>query len=343
MLGEFDLIDRYFAPLAAGAPGAFGLRNDAAVLDPTSGHNLVVTTDAMVAGVHFLPGDPADLVARKLLRVNLSDLAAMGAKTRGYVLAMALSPELDEAWVAAFADGLRVDQDAFGTVLLGGDTVRTPGLLTLTLTAFGEVPAGTALTRSGARAGDDIYVSGTIGDGALGLKAARGELAGLAAADRAALADRFHVPRPRLALGQALVARGTAQGTTRGIAAGLATAALDVSDGLVADLGHIAAGAGLAAEIEFAAVPLSAAARSALDSDGALREAILCGGDDYELLFTAPPGAAVAVAALAVDLALPLTRIGRMAPSTGVAGTGVRVVDEAGVPIALEKAGWSHF
>lgn len=326
MLGEFDLIDRYFAPLAAGAPGAFGLRNDAALFNPTAGHHVVVTTDAIVAGVHFLPDDPADLVARKLVRVNLSDLAAMGATARGYVLAIALPPDLGEAWVAAFADGLRVDQDEFGIVLLGGDTVRTPGSLTLALTAFGEVPTGAELTRSGARAGDDIYVSGTIGDGALGLKAVRGELAGLAAADRAALADRYHLPRPRLALGQALAAQGAAR------------AALDVSDGLVADLGHIAAGAGLAAEVDAAAVPLSAAARSALDSDGALREAILCGGDDYELLFTVPPGKTAAMAALATELALPLTRIGRMA-----AGTGVRVVDAAGEPIPLTKAGWSHF
>jgi len=327
MLGEFDLIDRYFAPLAAGAPGAFGLRNDAALLDPAPGHSVVVTTDAIVAGVHFLPGDQAGLVARKLLRINLSDLAAMGAKARSYVLAMALSPELDEAWVVAFVEGLRADQDEFGIVLLGGDTVRTPGPLTLALTAFGEVPKGAVLTRSGARVGDDIYVSGTIGDGALGLKVARGELADLAAADRAELVDRYHVPRPRLALGQALVATG-----------GLATAALDVSDGLVADLGHMAAGADLAAEIEAVAVPLSAPARLALHGDAVLREAILCGGDDYELLFTAPPGAAAAVAALAIEVALPLTRIGRMA-----AGTGVRVVDEAGAPITLEKAGWSHF
>lgn len=326
MLGEFDLIARYFAPLAAGTPGAFGLGNDAAVLDPAPGHSVVVTTDAMVAGVHFLPGDPADLVARKLLRVNLSDLAAMGARASGYVLDLALPPDLDEAWVAAFADGLRADQDEFGIALLGGDTVKTPGPLTLALTAFGEVPAGTALTRSGARAGDVIYVSGSIGDGALGLKALRGEIAGLTDTDRAALADRYHLPRPRLALGRALAARG------------LATAAIDVSDGLVADLGHVAARSGLAAEIEAQAVPLSTAARAALAADPGLREAVLGGGDDYELLFTAPPGAAAAIAALAEELALPLTRIGAMA-----AGTGVRVLDEAGAPISLAKAGWSHF
>jgi thiamine-monophosphate kinase len=209
---------------------------------------------------------------------------------------------------------------------LGGDTVSTPGPLTLALTAFGDVPTGAALTRSGARAGDGIYVSGTIGDGALGLKASRGELPGLAAADRAVLVDRYRVPRPRLALGQALAAQR------------LATAALDVSDGLAADLGHIAAGASLAAEIAFDAVPLSTAARAALDSDAALREVILCGGDDYELLFTAPSDNAEAIAAIAVALGLPVTRIGQIG-----AGSGVRAIDEAGVPISLEKAGWNHF
>ncbi len=326
MLGEFDLIARYFAPLAASAPGAFGLSNDAAVLDPAPGYSVVVTTDAMVAGVHFLPDDPANLVARKLLRVNLSDLAAMGARARAYVLDLALPPNLDEAWVAAFVDGLRADQDEFGITLLGGDTVKTPGALTLALTAFGEVPTGTALTRTGARAGDDIYVSGSIGDGALGLKALRGEIVGLTETARAALADRYHLPRPRLALGQALAARG------------LATAALDISDGLVADLGHVATGSGLAAEVEAQAVPLSTAARAALTADPGLREVVLGGGDDYELLFAAPPDTVAAIAALAEDVALPLTRIGAMA-----AGTGVRVLDEAGAPIPLAKAGWSHF
>ena len=325
MLGEFELIARYFAPLAASAPGAFGLRNDAATFAPEPGQSVVVTTDAMVEGVHFLSGDPADLVARKLLRVNLSDLAAMGAGPVGYVLTVALPPPVDESWIAAFADGLRADQDEFGIVLLGGDTVRTPGALTLTLTALGQVPAGTALIRSGARAGDLVYVSGTIGDGALGLLALRGELAGCGATERAALADRYHLPRPRLALGQALAAQR------------LATAALDVSDGLVADLGHIAAESCLAAEIQAPAVPLSAAARAALDRAPGLREAILTGGDDYELLFTVSPAQAAAIVALAGALALPLTRIGAMA-----AGAGVRAVDEAGAVIPLAKAGWTH-
>jgi thiamine-monophosphate kinase len=325
MPGEFELIARYFAPLAAAAPGAFGLGNDAAILDPEPGNSMVVTTDAMVEGVHFLADDTADLVARKLLRVNLSDLAAMGARPAGYVLTLALPPRLDEPWIAAFAEGLRADQDAFGIVLLGGDTVRTPDALTMTLTALGQMPMGTALTRTGAQAGDLVYVSGTIGDGALGLRALRGELSGIGEADRVALVERYHLPRPRLALGQALAARR------------LATAALDVSDGLVADLGHIATGSGLAARIEAVAVPLSAAARSALDRNQGLREAILTGGDDYELLFTAPPAQAPVIAALAGSLDLPLTRIGVLA-----AGAGVLAVDETGAAIPLTKAGWTH-
>jgi len=328
--GEFELIARYFAPLAAAARGAFGLGNDAATLDPEPGHSVVVTTDAMVEGVHFLPDDPADLVARKLLRVNLSDLAAMGARPAGYVLTLALPPRLDEPWIAAFAEGLRADQDAFGIVLLGGDTVRTPGALTMTLTALGQMPMGTALTRSGAQAGDLVYVSGTIGDGALGLMALRGDLSGIGEADRGALVERYHLPRPRLALGQALAAQGSAN-------RGLATAALDVSDGLVADLGHIATESGLAARIEAEAVPLSAAAKTALGRDRSLREAILTGGDDYELLFTTSPAQAPAIAALAGSLDLPLTRVGAMA-----AGTGVRVVDETGAAIPLTKTGWTH-
>lgn len=326
MLGEFELIARYFAPLAAGEPGAAGLRDDAALIDPAPGTTLVATVDAMVEGVHFLPEDPAEMLGRKLLRVNLSDLAAMGARPRGYLLVTAFSERIDEAWIAAFVAGLAADQRDFGLGLLGGDTVRTPGPLTLSLTALGEVARGRALARSTARAGDLVYVSGTVGDGALGLKVLRGGLAGLAPAARQALAARYRLPVPRLALGQALAARG------------LATAAIDVSDGLVADLGHIAETSGLAGEIEAAAVPQSEAARHALAAEPGLREAVLAGGDDYELLFTVAPGRAEEVARLAAELDLPLTRIGTMA-----AGEGVRALDEAGRPLALDGRGWTHF
>ncbi len=326
MRGEFELIARYFAPLAEGAPGAQGLRNDAAVFDPSREDSLVLTLDTMVEGVHFLPDDPPALIGRKLLRVNLSDLAAMGARPSGYLLATAFPRDVEEAWISAFAAGLAEDQEAFGITLYGGDTVATPGPLTLSLTAFGEAPKGRTLSRATARAGDAVYVSGTIGDGALGLNALRGGLSALSEDQRAMLAARYRLPEPRLALGGRLAETG------------LATAALDVSDGLVADLGHIAAASGLAAEISAAAVPLSAAANAALASDPALLPALLTGGDDYELLFTAGPDRAGDLAELAGELDLPLIRIGRMSE-----GRGVRVLDAAGREISLPDGGWSHF
>ncbi|MFQ6018349.1 MAG: thiamine-phosphate kinase [Kiloniellaceae bacterium] len=326
MRGEFDLIARYFAPLAAAAPGADGLRNDAALLDLGPDETLVVTVDAMVEGVHFLPEDPPDLVARKLLRVNLSDLAAMGARPRSYVMTTAFPHRVDEAWIEAFAEGLAADQRAFGVTLVGGDTVATPGPLSLSLTAFGVVPRGRALARATARAGDLVYVSGTIGDGALGLKAIRGELPDVPAPARAALIDRYRLPEPRLALGRALVETG------------LASAAIDLSDGLVADLGHVAETSGLAAEIQAGAVPLSDAAGAALTGRPGLRRSVLSGGDDYELLFTAAPGRAGEVADLAAALGLPLSRVGRL-----LEGQGIRVLDEAGQEIARPGGGWSHF
>jgi thiamine-monophosphate kinase len=323
--GEFELIARHFAPLAAAEPGAIGLLDDAAVLALGRAGALVVTVDAMVAGVHFPPDDPPDLVARKLLRVSLSDLAAMGAQGRAYLLAAALPRGIDEDWVAAFCRGLATDQPIFGVTLVGGDTVATDGPLTLSLTAMGELGEGDALHRAGAREGDDIYVSGTIGDAALGLKALGGAYPDLAPEDRAFLIDRYRVPRPRVALGPRL--------------AGLAHAAVDISDGLVADLGHVCAASRLGAAIEAARVPLSSAARAALGAEGAASPAVLSGGDDYELLFTAERAAAEALAALAVDLALMLTPIGRM---TG--GRGVTVLDPAGLAVKnMGAGGYRHF
>lgn len=326
MRGEFALIADYFAPLAAGAPGAQGLRNDAALFDVGPEESAVVTADAMVAGVHFLPDDPADLVARKLLRVNLSDLAAMGAAARGYLMTLALPKQTAEDWIAAFVAGLAEDQRIFGIGLLGGDTVGTPGPLTLSLTALGAVPRGRSLERATAGPGDLVFVSGTIGDSALGLKALRGDLPNLSQEHLSALADRFRLPQPRLALGQRL------------LTAGLASAALDVSDGLVADLGHIVEESGLGAEIEAARVPLSEAAAAAVAAAPELCGVALTGGDDYELLFTVAPARAAQVAELAAALGLPLTRVGRMTEPAGI-----RVLDAAGRPLDLPEAGWTHF
>lgn len=316
-LGEFERIGRFFRPLAA--PGALGLTDDAALLAPAPGHVLVVTADALVEDVHFRAADPPDLVARKMLRVNLSDLAAMGARPLGYVMTTALPRRCGTDWLAGFSAGLAADQAEFGIGLLGGDSVATPGPITLSLTAFGEVPVGQAIRRNGARPGDGVFVTGTVGDGALGLCALQGGLPeDLSDADRAFLADRYLLPRPRTAVGPAL--------------RGVATAMLDVSDGLVGDLGHIAQTSGVGAEIERDRVPLSPAARAAVTRDSALWGAILGGGDDYELLFTARTEAPDVVRGV------PVHRIGRV-----VAGAGVRVLDDAGRSVTVPGSGYRHF
>jgi thiamine-monophosphate kinase len=321
--GEFERIERLFAPLAARFPGALGLTDDAALIRPSDGHELVVTTDTIVAGVHYVGDESPDLVARKLLRVNLSDLASMGARPVAYTLNVALPSDLDDSWLEAFTQGLALDQAEFGISLAGGDSVSTLGPVTLTVTAFGEVPAGTALRRSGAKPGDIVFVSGTVGDGALGLKVQRGALSALPPAQRDALTARYRLPQPRLACGVRL--------------RGIAHAAIDVSDGLAADLGHIADTSGVAARIYVAAVPLSDAARAALALDPALRDTVLGGGDDYELLFTVPPAALGEIAALSRSLSLPLTAIGAIEP-----GTGVRLLDAGGAEIELAARGFTH-
>lgn len=326
MLGEFELIRRYLAPLAAQAPEALRLQDDAALLSPPAGCDLVLAADALIEGVHFLPQDPADLVARKLLRVNLSDLAAMGAAPLGYLVTAAWPKDKEEPWIADFTAGLAHDQEVFGCKLLGGDTARTSGPLALSLTAVGTVPAGKGMRRATARAGDLLFVSGSIGDAALGLQALRGTLPDSPAAERDWLIERYRLPRPRLALGEAL------------LQADLATAAIDLSDGLVADVGHIAQASGLEARIEAAAVPLSPAAQAALSRTPDLRAAVLAGGDDYELAFAVPPDRSDDVAALAARMDLPLTRIGALAD-----GEGVAVLDADGRVIALEAGGWTHF
>jgi thiamine-monophosphate kinase len=321
-LGEFGRIRRFFAPLAG--PGGLGLIDDAALVDCPAGHRLVVTVDQLVEGVHYLPGDPPDLVARKLLRRNLSDLAAMGAAPRHYLLTTALPASLDDEWVRRFAEGLAEDQRRFGVALIGGDSVSTPGPASLTLTAIGEVAVGKEVRRGGAREGDRVWVSGTIGDAFLGLKVLRGEYPELSADDRAALIARFQLPEPRCDLGMRL--------------AGLAHALIDVSDGLLADLGHICEASGVGAEIALPQVPLSKAAERVTAGDEAMRAKLATGGDDYELLLTAPPQAGEGLAALAAELSVPITDIGAI-----VAGDTVRLLDGGGHEIAVEATGWRHF
>ncbi len=318
---EFELIARYFAPLAAGEPGAFALTDDAAVLGLEPGQRMAITTDTIVESVHFLADDPPAVVAAKALRVNLSDLAAMGARPIAYLITMALPAETGDDWLERFAGGLEREQARYGISLIGGDSVATPGPVCLSLTAFGTVPEGQALRRDGARAGDAVFLSGTVGDAALGLVALRDGLQGIDAAHRSELIDRYRSPRPRVELGQRLV--------------GLAHAAQDVSDGLVADLGHICAASGVGAVVEAERLPLSPAARAAVAALGL--DPVLGGGDDYELLFTVAPGDGGRVAELARGLDLALTEIGRIE-----AGAGVTVVDRDGREIAVPRAGYRH-
>jgi thiamine-monophosphate kinase len=316
--GEFEFIARRLRPLA-GAPGALGLTDDAALLDPRPGTQLVLTKDAMVAGVHFLPDDPPDRIAQKLLRVNLSDLAAMGAEPIGYLLALARPKALEDDWLGTFCKGLAADNATYGISVFGGDTVSTPGPLTLSLTAIGDVPKGEALLRGGARPGDDIWVSGTLGDAALGLAVLQAKLE-VDGPARENLIERYRLPSPRLALGQAL--------------RGLAHAAIDISDGLLADLGHILEASEVGAEIHADLLPLSHAAKGLAGA----QDAALSGGDDYELLFTASPSQRDAIEHLAPELDLSLTRVGALRT-----GSGVRVVDASGRPIEPTSRGWQHF
>jgi thiamine-monophosphate kinase len=326
---EFELIARYFAPLARGFPGAYGLLDDAAVITPGPGSELVVKTDAIVAGVDFSPTARAELVARKALRVNLSDLAAKGARPRAYLLDLVLPERIDEAWIADFAAGLARDQGAYGVHLIGGDMSSTSGPITVAVTALGEVPAGRIIRRGGAQPQDMIFVTGTIGDAALGLSAVRGALPALDAESAAFLKDRYELPQPRVDLGPKLL--------------DLATAAIDVSDGLIADLGHVCAVSRLSARLRASAVPLSTAARNAAAGDPRRLAAALTGGDDYEILFTAPSGAADQVSRLSEACGVPITAIGCMAaPSDGIRGQ-VLVLDDREAPLSLLTQGWTHF
>ena len=325
-LDEFGLIARYLAPLAT-HPGADGLRDDAAVLarDSLAG-DLVITTDAIVAGVHFLADEDPALVAERLLRVNLSDLAAKCARPIGYQLTLAMTGEQTGEWMEAFTRGLGANQAAFGWSMLGGDTVRTPGPLSLGLTAIGELCGPHVPRRGGGQAGDDVWMTGWIGDGALGLAVAQGEVDFLPAAAAAAAERKFRLPEPRVAFGMAL-------GHT-----GVATASADVSDGLIADLGHICAGSRLAATLEADAVPFSDAGRAAVAHDPAWLPRLLNGGDDYEIVFTAPPDAAAAVRKAGEETGLAVTRIGCLA-----AGEGVTVRRPDGSVVPVEGGGYSHF
>lgn len=324
--GEDSLIARYFKPLATD-PGAFGLDDDAAALQ-AAGEDIVVTTDAIVEGVHFLSADPPGTLARKALRVNLSDIAAKGATPAGFVLTLALR-KVEETWLKPFAEALGEDAAHYGCPLLGGDTVSTPGPLMISITAFGQVPQGKMVHRAGARAGDLVFVTGTIGDAALGLDVLRGSPAALALADDAAarevLASRYRVPQPRNALARAVRDH--------------ASAAMDVSDGLAGDLTKLCAASGVSADIELSRIPHSPAA-TALLSRGAIGvEALIAGGDDYEILCTVGEDHAADFVQAAQAAGVAVAEIGRI-----VAGdASLRFLDRQGRELVLKRLSYSHF
>lgn len=318
-MDEFQIIAEIFAPLAG--EGAFGLKDDAALIAARPGFDLIVTTDAVAEGTDFFAFDPAPMVARKALRVNLSDLAAKGAVPHGYLLNIALPPTTDVDWLRAFASGLADDQTEFGTSLLGGDTARTEGPLSIAVTAFGFVPEGRMLRRNGAKPGDGVYVTGTIGDSGGGLAIFKREKHALTDTQRDALIACYRLPAPPVAFGARL--------------RGLATAAIDVSDGLVADLGHVARASGVQIVLDAAAIPRSSALRAFWGDEGAAILRAVTAGDDYQIAFTAADHDGVMT--VARQAGVTVTRIGETQ-----AGQGVELLLN-GTPLDVTRPGYRHF
>jgi thiamine-monophosphate kinase len=323
--GEDRLIAKYFRPIAT-HPGAFGLADDAAAIAPPPGCDLVLTTDGVISGVHFFPDDPADTVARKALRINLSDLAAKGATPLGFLMSIGLPAGLAPDWLEGFAQGLREDAEFYRCPLLGGDTDRSPGAITVTIAALGTVPHGTMVRRAGARPGDRVVVTGTIGDAALGLvlRNDKAERWKLDAAMREHLIGRYLVPQPRNAIAEALRR--------------YATAAIDVSDGLAGDLAKLARASGVGTDIAIEQVPLSAAARRALAAEPAVIETILTGGDDFEVIATVAPDQVEGLRAAAASASVAVCEIGTVTRSCDV-----RLVSADGRVHAFKRPSYSHF
>jgi thiamine-monophosphate kinase len=325
---EDRLIARYFKPIAQHR-GAFGLDDDAAALTIPAGCDLVLTADAVVAGVHFLADDPPDTVAKKSLRVNLSDLAAKGARPVGFLLTLALPKETGDTWLAPFARGLAKDAQLFACPLLGGDTVRTPGPIAVSISAFGVVARDRMVRRAGAVPGERVVVTGTVGDAALGLilrrSPAMAEHWGLGPLQKDHLEARYLVPQPRSTIAESIAAH--------------ASAAIDVSDGLAGDLAKLARASGADVEIEVARVPLSDAARAALAKEPALIEAILTGGDDYEVAATVPVGSLEPLRQQASAAGVAITEIGKVVAGQGKA----RLIGSDGEPLVFAHPSFSHF
>jgi thiamine-monophosphate kinase len=320
---EDELIARFFAPLAT-HPGALGLTDDAAFLTPPQGHDLVLKTDAIIGGVHFFPEDAAHTVACKALRVNLSDLAAKGARPLGFLMSLALPKEIGDNWLENFAEGLRGDSVLYACPLFGGDTDRTPGPITVSVAMFGSVPQGTMVRRAGASPRDRVFVSGTVGDAALGLALRRGAAWKLAEPERQHLISRYLLPQPRSALAEAVRTH--------------ASASMDVSDGLAGDFAKLCRASGVGATIEAARVPFSDAARAVLAAEPAMLETALSGGDDYEIVCTVPPQKADSFYAAAAAAKVPVSDIGEIAGEDGA-----RFLGLDGAPLAFAQASYSHF
>jgi thiamine-monophosphate kinase len=327
-LGEFDIIARYFAPLATES-AALSLRDDAAVLVVAEGYELIATCDTLIEGVHFLPDDPPDSIGYKALSVNLSDLAAKGARGHVYLLALAVRRDTAPAWFEAFSAGLRELQQESGISLVGGDTTASPGPLTITITALGLVRHGHAVLRHGAKTGDRLYVSGTIGDAALGLRLLKDPALArswdLSEEDKTFLIGRYRRPRPRTEL--VIPVRNFAQG------------AIDVSDGLVGDIEKLAHVSRVGAIIEAGNVPLSTAARKVIAREPKLLASLLTAGDDYEIVAAVPEASASAFETEAKDKGVPVTAIGRMSGSGGE----VSVLGPVSRPLVLDRKGYAHF
>ncbi len=324
---ETELIQTYLAPLAAGYSGAFGLHDDAALIASEPGFDLVVSTDPIIAGVHFFANDRAEDIAWKALAVNTSDLSAKGAAPLAYTMALAFPEAPEHSWMAAFAGGLKEAQAAFGCHLIGGDTDRTTGPLSISITAFGRVPKGQMVRRGTAGVGDHVFVTGTLGDAALGLEIHRDPSrfqSHLPASDLRFLVGRYLRPSPRVEM--AAVLRG------------FASAALDVSDGLVKDAGRLAALAGARAEFQLSLLPLSAPARQLIAKDGGHMTALLGGGDDYEILFSVPEARIADFQKALKSVRIPIAEIGVI-----VAGQGVAVLNERGQPVEVGAGGYDHF
>lgn len=329
---EDTLIARFFRPLAT-HPGALSLTDDAAVFAPPEGHEIVLTTDAVIGGVHVMADEGPDAIARKALRVNLSDLAAKGATPAAFMLSIGLPRAADEAWLTSFCEGLRADSEHYGCPLIGGDTDRVPGPLAVTIFALGTLPRGTMVRRLGARPGDNILVTGTIGDAALGLKLRQEP--GLASAwrlteeERDFLLSRYRLPQPRTGLAAALCA--------------CASAAMDVSDGFVGDLGKLMRVSGVAASVAARDVPLSDATRKALAADPALYETLLAGGDDYEIVCTVADDKLQALRAAADEARIAVRVVGRVGERQESGGEDLRILDASGVAMNFARAAFSHF